>query len=308
MGIFRDTGAAYIQVENSGMGARSLCLQSYAGNVGIGTTTPGYPLHVNSYALSPSQTARYYGIGATINTATSTNSVGIRCEYDILTAATFLSLSDRRIKTHILDIDDDLALALFRRLQPKTYQYVDKIKKGTETVYGFIAQEVRDVLPIASSLVTDTLPNLYTLVTVNGDILTIDTTLLEYDASGNLFPKLKLIKEDNSEFFVRILSVSGNTVQIDTMLTEDKVFVYGQEVDNFHTLNKDAIWTVATAALQEVDRQVQGLDRQLQAEKEKTLTLEQKCLALETKHNVLEAKLEALQSNYEALLARMGPA
>jgi hypothetical protein len=46
MGIFRDTGAAYIQVEESGMGARSLCLQSYAGNVGIGTVSPGYPLQI----------------------------------------------------------------------------------------------------------------------------------------------------------------------------------------------------------------------------------------------------------------------
>ena len=290
MGIFRDTGAAYIQVENTNTASRSLCLQSYAGNVGIGTVSPGYPLHVNSYTLSPSQTARYYGIGATTSQATSTNSVGIRCEYDILTAATFLALSDRRIKTDILDIPDDSALALFRRLQPKTYQYVDNIKKGTETVYGFIAQEVRDVLPLASGTVTDIVPNLYTLSSVTGDTLTFDTTLLEYDASGNLFPRLKLIKEDNSEFFVRILSVTGNTVQIDTMLTEDKVFVYGQEVNNFHTLNKDAIWTVAAAALQEVDRQVQRLDEQLQSEKEKTKTLEQnyeqllqRILALESK-------------------------
>ena len=125
---------------------------------------------------------------------------------------------------------------------------------------------------------------------VSGDILTLDTTLLEYDASGQLFPKLKLINEDDTDLFVKILAVNADSVQIDKTLSEDKVFVYGQEVNNFHTLNKDAIWTVAAAALQEVDRQVQRLDEQLQAEKEKTKTLEQnyeqllqRILALESK-------------------------
>jgi hypothetical protein len=46
-----------------------------------------------------------------------------------------------------------------------------------------------------------------------------------------------------------------------------QLFVYGQEVDDFVFLKKEAIWTVATAALQEVDRQ-------LQAEKAKVATLD----------------------------------
>ena len=37
-----------------------------------------------------------------------------------------------------------------------------------------------------------------------------------------------------------------------------QLFVYGQEVDDFLFVKKEAIWTVATAALQEVDRQQQA--------------------------------------------------
>ena len=37
-----------------------------------------------------------------------------------------------------------------------------------------------------------------------------------------------------------------------------QLFIYGQEVDDFVFLKKDAIWTVATSALQEVDRQQQA--------------------------------------------------
>ena len=54
------------------------------------------------------------------------------------------------------------------------------------------------------------------------------------------------------------------------------MFVYGREVDDFHTLNKDAIFTVATAALQEVDKE-------LQAEKSLRQLLETRLLDLENK-------------------------
>ena len=54
------------------------------------------------------------------------------------------------------------------------------------------------------------------------------------------------------------------------------IFVYGTEVDDFHTLNKYAIWTTAAAALQEVDR-IQ------QADAIKIQTLENKCNNLEEK-------------------------
>ena len=37
-----------------------------------------------------------------------------------------------------------------------------------------------------------------------------------------------------------------------------KIFIYGQEINDFHNLEKNAIFTVATAALQEVDRQQQA--------------------------------------------------
>ena len=39
MGMFSDA-KGFIQVEGTNVGARPLCLQSYAGNVGIGTTNP----------------------------------------------------------------------------------------------------------------------------------------------------------------------------------------------------------------------------------------------------------------------------
>jgi hypothetical protein len=46
MGIWRDSGSAYIQCEAANTGARNICLQTYGGNVAIGTTNPLYGLDV----------------------------------------------------------------------------------------------------------------------------------------------------------------------------------------------------------------------------------------------------------------------
>ena len=52
--------------------------------------------------------------------------------------------------------------------------------------------------------------------------------------------------------------VVENYTKTTTIYPGTQLFVYGQEVDDFVYIKKDAIWTVATAALQEVDRQQQA--------------------------------------------------
>jgi hypothetical protein len=109
--------------------------------------------------------------------------------------------------------------------------------------------------------------------------------------------------KDGKDEFVNILEViDEHTIKVDKDLTEwggqldasgqvvpgDKIFVYGQEVNDFHNLNKDAIWTVATAALQEVDRQ-------LQAEKQKTTDLQSTLASVLARLDALEQKASPSQ-------------
>jgi len=60
----------------------------------------------------------------------------------------------------------------------------------------------------------------------------------------------------------------------DIALTEPTLFVYGQYVYDLHILDHDTIYTVATAALQEVDRQQQA-DKARIAELEATVSAQQ---------------------------------
>jgi hypothetical protein len=45
--------------------------------------------------------------------------------------------------------------------------------------------------------------------------------------------------------------------QIYTGEVKHGIFVYGSQVNDFHTINKDTIWTITLSATQEIDAQLQ---------------------------------------------------
>ena len=82
-------------------------------------------------------------------------------------AAGIVVLSDRRIKSNVVDIHDTTALDQIRQLKPKYYEYVDKVKRGSSSVIGFIAQDVKEVLPRAVSVADGDIPNIYETATIS---------------------------------------------------------------------------------------------------------------------------------------------
>ena len=103
--------------------------------------------------------------------------------------------SDSRIKKNIQDVNDDSALEILRLIKPKTYQYIDVRNRGDITVYGFIAQEIKEIIPHAVNDTTEVIPNMYEVAEIIQDasgILNIikfsvfNTQNLIYDSSNNL--------------------------------------------------------------------------------------------------------------------------
>ena len=140
------------------------------------------------------------------------------------------------------------------------------------------------------------------------------------DSNGNI----KLFLPNNKEITVSYTIVNTLKINIDTSNLSDNekpsndlvqdddgndlahnIFVYGTEVDDFHTLNKDAIWTTAAAALQEVDRIQQADAIKIQTLETEVSTLKTKNTELETEVASEKIKVSTLETQLADLLARV---
>jgi hypothetical protein len=295
-----DTTSSWVGTATSDLDMGAYSLNAYSAIIGnIGSNNQMATLHVvggqsewddinngvTGYAIR-------YGLGLfdATNTGGWSNIAGYFDGF-LVASSSIGSVSDRRIKKNIVDISDNQALELLRLIKPKRYQYIDTLKRTNQTVYGYIAQEVKEVLPYAVNIMSDCIPNIYEVAEVSGNTLIFKTFLTSHlDASSNT---LKLYDFKNTSKNVTIHSiVNDSSVVIEEDITEmdlsnNQIFVYGQYVTDFHTLSKEHINTVAVSALQELDTQVQTL----QSEKD----------ALQTSHDALQTSHDALQTELTEL-------
>jgi microcystin-dependent protein len=263
----------YIQSMRAGIGPTPLVFNAAGGSVGIGITNPTYPLDVARSITSPSMYGVYLNVNSTGNTWTGTWGVSGKFQEYVWATIGFVASSDARIKTNIQDIDDNAALSQLRLLKPRTYEYIDKIQRGSASVIGFIAQEVKEVIPRAVSNDREIIPSIYELaMCMNGTIqLEKPHGLIENDT-------IQLIQEDLGVIICKVKNVlSSTSFCVENHVVHDgKVFVFGKEIDDFNKLDKNQIFTIGVAATQELDREVQQL-------KSYVASLEARLLALESK-------------------------
>ena len=203
--------------------------------------------------------------------------------------------SDRRIKEKIVDVPDNLALEMIRNIPCRYYEYKDKLIRGSKKTIGFIAQEVREVLPMAITLQKEIIPNEFrTLTNISWNDATLHTDLS--DCSGIKYRFY--VSNDPSGNDEIMKEVVGNT---DNSFTFDKsynyIFCYGKEVDDFHTLDKQKLFALNFSATQEIDRQqqadklkIQTLETEIQTQQQEIETL--KLFNIDANNQINELKQE----------------
>jgi len=174
--------------------------------------------------------------------------------------------SDRRIKANITDVLD--ARATMRQIPTRTYNYLDKMKWGGNTI-GFIAQEVKDVIPEAVKIESGFLPNLLKKISCtferNG---TLKMTCPEL-TNG----RIRLFVTDDIGESLLDIDVKEGVSEVEKVYKS--VFAYGYEVQDFHTLEKSKLFALNFAATKEIDIQVQWLLNEIQGLKDRVHELEQ---------------------------------
>jgi hypothetical protein len=158
-------------------------------------------------------------------------------------------------------------------IQPKTYEYIDKERRGDKPVYGFIAQQIQEVLPPAVSIQKEFIPNVFTRATFSEGRFTISDPSGEKDLTQLLSAgdKVRIYDMQMREHVITIVAVDSPSSCYYTSeedITGDGL-VYGKEISDFHTLNKDYIFTVNVCATQELSRKVDALQQENNALKER---------------------------------------
>jgi len=170
-----------------------------------------------------------------------------------------LTASDIRIKENVEDLQECECIEKLKKIRPVKYNYKDRVRRGDNKVYGFIAQEVKEVLPEGVNYSVNYIPDIYKVCDVSNNSIKFD----DYDVSDlSLNSNIRLMNEYDNEEIVKITDIdtSNNSIKIDKPLTEEEVFVYGNEVKDFHTIEKDHLWTITTASVIELIKRVETLE------------------------------------------------
>lgn len=217
------------------------------GNVGIGTTTPAYPLDVT---ISTTTTYPNYGYLAPSGAGVITGNVvsvpvSVRATGRMI-AAEFDAISDARIKNIIKRSDNATDLATLNKILITDYKYIDTIGKGNRQMKKVIAQELEQVYPTAVNKITDIIPNIYKVAEIKNGIVTVNNDLKPGDM-------VKLIFAERTEV-IKVLAATTETFTVDTK-DEGKVFVYGIQVDDFRTVDYEALTTLSVSAIQQLSKE-----------------------------------------------------
>jgi len=213
-------------------------------------------------------------IGKTLTTTSFINTYDASVTNQSFIGINTVTFSDERIKKNIMSLSDvqSTTLQKFREIQPKIFQYIDNFQYGNIEQYGFIAQEIEKILPSAIQYHTLYIPNIYDTADFSRTTLTLhkkSTNQFEYDASNNLFTKLKCYDGSNNEYIVNIKSIINDTTfeielpqtqeQQQQQQQQEQIFVYGQEVNNYRSINYDTLFMLSFFATQELDKEVRTL-------------------------------------------------
>ena len=194
----------------------------------------------------------------------------------------FQAYSDERIKTNIVDIDTKNALNIIRQIKPRKYNYKDILNKGNKPEWGFIAQEVKSLIENSTDIITKFIPDIYEIAQVlDSNIIKLDIkTTINFEINE----KIRLVKNNGRYLDTKITGILDTyTFTIEENLNQEHIFVYGREVHDLHTLNKDCIFTLATSALQQVDKELQNEKVLRQQLENKFIELQNKFIELENR-------------------------
>jgi hypothetical protein len=256
------------------------------GRVGIGTTDPKKAaLQVDTWGdLAITKKYQYLNlehnyIGSYAINATWPYSIWAEKR---IAAEEFNAFSDARLKSIHGRSDGAADLATLLGIEITDYGFKDVIGKGAGTYKKVIGQQVEKVFPQAVSKQTDVVPDIYQRASIHDGWVALATDLKKGE-------RVKLITETGEDIH-EVIEVTDGKFRVDFKHEDDKVFVFGREVDDFLSVDYDAIAMLNVSATQQLKKE---MDQELNALRVENAELRTANESLVKRLQLLESKLEA---------------
>ena len=226
------------------------------GCVGIGTTAPTKgKLEINGWVAFNNGSYRYLA-GDGEGSASGQGNYSIFVS-DRIACSEVNAFSDERIKTIKGRSDSAADLKTLMGIEITDYTFKDTVAKGNAPQKKVIAQQVEKIYPQAVSKVTEVVPDIYQKAEVKNGWIKLNSGLPK---KGE---RVRIITEKKTDLY-EVLEVSKTGFRVN-LFEDGQVFVYGREVDDFHTVDYEAIAMLNVSATQqqqkEMEQQQQRIER-----------------------------------------------
>lgn len=262
------------------------------GHVGINTNTPAYPLEIEAATAfgTGNAPAAEYGVGFNSGGQPGPSTSGTSSQTSIalytggtICAGTFYALSDRRIKNIIGPSNTANDLETLTKIKIADYTMKDKMTYGNKSFKKVIAQELEEVYPQAVNKHANFIPNTY----LRADKVTKSdgSYLLHFNKEHNINKNAKLLKvySKKGETKLPILNVSSDfDVVVKAEDLDESLFVYGEEVSDFRTVDYEGLTTLTISATQELRKIVKRQQAAIREQNRKIAALSEKLEELQS--------------------------
>jgi Chaperone of endosialidase/Head domain of trimeric autotransporter adhesin len=275
--------------------------------VGIGVEDPLAALHVAGYGFVTGGQSSFfyplssqYNVGGNIITALNnlpsfTANLSILGDYGIVSrtyvgSALNVIASDNRIKKDFSLSNNSEDLERLKKIEITNYRMRDVATWGNQTFKKVIAQQVESVYPEVINKTKSVIPDIYALAeSVVYDAQNKKLSIsLSKDYDIKIGDKIELVHPEKGKIQSEVIAVSGKSFTVkDWQYPTDKIFVFGREVNDFRSVDYEALSMLGISAIQQLAKEIEDL-------KKTNLELNKVNEKNETRFQALENALKSL--------------
>jgi hypothetical protein len=285
----------------------------FDGNVAVGASFPSgtalAKLVVTGFKGVSTGTSSYFNPGNAnlYAQATSGANLSIYASHGIVSnlyigAALSVTASDNRIKNIKGLSNNSEDLARLRKIEITNYTMRDEATWGKQNFKKVIAQQVESVYPEVIKLQTSVIPDIYSLAErVSYDAATKNLSVtLAKDYNIKIGDKLELVHPEKGKIQAEVISSNSKTFTVkDWAHATDKIFVFGREVNDFSSVDYEALSMLGISAIQALAKEVDELKKLRILNEELRLTNDHLQITnsqLQITNTKTEARLEAIEN------------